>query len=120
MGSPSDVVPAFQLAMLDVLRDKRLDDDARRVATGRLLALARGTQWPELATRALLFVLQTEAEGRTEHVDPVNVRLTELIRRGETTCGRCSRPLPDARALELERFRFEAGAWDRRLRGVAP
>jgi hypothetical protein len=102
--------------MLDVLRDERLDDEARRIATDRLLDLARATDWPELSCRALEHVVSWEIEGRTEHVDPVNARLSAMLRRGEDPCPRCLRPLPDARALELERFEAEAAAWERRLR----
>ncbi|MGI8615289.1 MAG: hypothetical protein ACR2L4_00680 [Actinomycetota bacterium] len=113
---PSEEIVPLQLALVDVLRDPSLDDGARRIATTRLLALARATPWPELACEALLRVLGWEAEGRIEHVDPVNVRLTEMLRRRELTCSRCLRPLPDERYLELERFRAEAAPWDRRLR----
>ena len=114
-GSPSEVIPFLQLAFVDVLRERRLDDEARGVAAGRLLDMARRTEWPELACRALERVIGWEVEGRTEHVDPVNVRLTEMIRRRDDPCPRCLRPLPDARTLELKRFESEAAAWERRL-----
>jgi hypothetical protein len=115
---PSEIIPPLQLGFLDVLRDGRLDDEARRFATERLLALAKATPWPVLACRALEHVVACEIEGRTEHIDPVRVRLSKMLRRGEATCKRCLRPLPDTRALGLDRFRFEAAAWDRRRQRV--
>jgi hypothetical protein len=115
MNGITERIPALQLALLDLLRAP-LDAEGRRVGVGRNLALARATQCPELACRALEHVVGWETEGRTEHVDPVNVRLTRMLRRRETTCRRCLRDLPDARYLELERFEAEAAAWERRLR----
>jgi hypothetical protein len=114
--SPSEVIPPLQLGFLDALRDRRLDADARRIATGRLLQMARATPWPELACRALENVVAWEVEGRTEFTDPVDARLTSMLRRSETTCRCCLRPLPSANYLELRRFEAEMGAWERRLR----
>jgi hypothetical protein len=111
-----ETIAALQLAFLDVLRDHQLDSHARRIASARILTVARATPWPEIAVRALEHVVSWEIEGRTEHVDPVNARLTQMARRGEDPCPRCLRPLPDRRTLELERFEAEVGAWERRLR----
>jgi hypothetical protein len=116
MATVAETIAPLQLALLDVLRAEHLDQEARRVATGRILDMTRSTPWPELACRALERVVGWEIEGRTNHVDPVNARLTQMARRGEDPCPRCLRRLPDLRALELERFEAEAGAWDRRLR----
>jgi len=115
MVEVSQTIAALQLAFLDVLRDRQLDFDTRRIASARILKVARATPWPEIAVRALEHVVAWEIEGRTEHVDPVNARLTQLARRGEDPCPRCLRPLPDLRTLELERFEAEAAAWERRL-----
>lgn len=117
---PSQEIVPLQLAFVAVLRDRSLDEEARRVATGRLLALARATRWPGLACRALEHVLGCEIETTFADDpgfgDPVNARLHEMLRRGEGTCPHCLRPLPEERTLEVWRLRFEAAAWDRHLR----
>jgi hypothetical protein len=120
---PSEEIVPLQLAFVDVLRDKRLDEGTRRIAAGRLLDMARQTPWPVLAVRALEHVVSSEIEMTLADdplfADPVNARLHDMLRRGEGTCTRCLRPLPDERTLEVWRLRAEAAVWDRHLRAVS-
>jgi hypothetical protein len=117
---PSEEIVPLQVAMVDVLRDQNLDPSGRKVATRRLLEMARQTSFPELACRALEHVVGMEIESVLADDpgfgDPVNRRLHEMLSRGEHTCSHCLRPLPDERTLETWRLGFEAVAWDRHLR----
>lgn len=72
-------------------------------------------------SRGQLNRLLARSAKQYEHVAvrrPVDARLAELFHRGEMTCSRCRRPLPEARTLEIWRLEREARGWEARLRAA--
>ncbi len=106
---------ALELELIRVIRDDRMLAADRRRAVTALLARARSSAEPELTCRAMEWAIGRDldelTEGEVGYGDPVERRLEQLHRSGETTCGRCLRPVPGRETIAWWRARRLAATW---------
>jgi hypothetical protein len=115
-----DEIRDLQAALLRLL-DSELEPSVKGKASRRLLARARAHEMPEIATRALQWVLERHVAVTFEEPDgfgdPTERRLLQMYARGETTCRGCLLPIPAVSTIRSwQRERALAAMWRDRLR----
>lgn len=106
---------SLEVDITRVIRDDDLSPDVRQHATADLLARARASSEPELALRSMEYAVGRDIDELLDEDpgfgDPVERRLEQLHLTGETTCGRCLRPVPDPSVVSWWRARRAAATW---------
>jgi hypothetical protein len=105
----------LELSLIRVIRDEHLAPADRQRAVTDLFERGRSSDEPEVCLRAMEWAIGRDIDELTDQDpgpgDPVERRLLQLHQSGETTCGRCLRPVPHPLVLGWWRTRRMAMTW---------